>query len=55
MTGLNGKVFKDQFYWAAGYSHGGGITHTQTENNINASHFYAALDGGEGFQRQHRL
>jgi iron complex outermembrane receptor protein len=43
-VGLQGKAFNDDFNWNAFYAHGQGLTHAQTENNINTSHFYAALD-----------
>ncbi|HTK36511.1 MAG TPA: TonB-dependent receptor [Caulobacteraceae bacterium] len=42
--GLKGKVLDDAFNWNASYTHGKGHTHVETDNNINTSHFYAALD-----------
>jgi iron complex outermembrane receptor protein len=42
--GLKGKLYNDEFSWNAAYTHGQGINHIETDNNINTSHFYAALD-----------
>ncbi|HTI66785.1 MAG TPA: TonB-dependent receptor [Caulobacteraceae bacterium] len=42
--GLKGKVYNDAFNWNASYTHGKGHTHVENDNNINTSHFYAALD-----------
>jgi iron complex outermembrane receptor protein len=44
VVGLKGKVFNDRFNWNAGYTYGVGTTRIETDNNINTSRFYAALD-----------
>ncbi|MDB5459184.1 MAG: TonB-dependent receptor [Caulobacteraceae bacterium] len=46
-VGLKGKVF-NQYNWNVAYTHGQGLTHVETDNNINTSHFYAALDAVAG-------
>jgi outer membrane receptor protein involved in Fe transport len=46
--GLKGLVWNDRFHWNASYTRGQGISHVETDNNINTSHFYAALDAVAG-------
>ena len=46
--GLKGKVWDDRFNWNASYTYGQGITHVETDNNINTSNYYAALDAVPG-------
>jgi iron complex outermembrane receptor protein len=43
-TGLEGKLFNDDFRWSAYYAHGEGLTRADNQNNINSQHLYAALD-----------
>ena len=47
-TGLQGKFLNDRFSWDVYYAHGDGSTHSTTIDNINSSHFYAALDAVQG-------
>jgi iron complex outermembrane receptor protein len=42
--GLKGKVLNDVYSWNLAYNHGQGLNHIESDNSINTSHFYAALD-----------
>lgn len=42
--GLQGKILNDAFSWNAYYEHGEGQTRSDSTDNINNQHLYAALD-----------